>query len=117
MPLQILPAPYWRGGSFRLTLVEERQVRIDGEHKIYGRIADSGFEIRFHFCPNCGSSVFWEGDRGLDHYGIAVGCFADPDFPGPVYSAYEDAKHPWLDATSTKEYFKGPRPAGLPLPR
>jgi hypothetical protein len=24
------------------------QVRIEGEHKIYGRIADSGFEIRFH---------------------------------------------------------------------
>lgn len=66
---------------FRLTWVAERQVRIDGEHKIYGRIADSGFEIRFHFCPNWGSSVFWEGDRGLDHYGIAVGCFADPDFP------------------------------------
>ena len=32
------------------------QVRIEGEHKIYGRMADSGFEIRFHFCPNCESS-------------------------------------------------------------
>src|ERR1700739_1408284 len=39
------------------------QLRIEGEHKIYGRIADSGFEIRFYFCPNCGTSVFWEGDR------------------------------------------------------
>ena len=39
------------------------QVRVEGEHKIYGRMADSGFEIRFHFCPNCGTSVFWEGDR------------------------------------------------------
>ena len=25
------------------------QVRIEGEHKTYGRVADSGFEIRFHF--------------------------------------------------------------------
>jgi hypothetical protein len=33
------------------------QVRVEGEHKVYGRPADSGFEIRFHFCPNCGSSV------------------------------------------------------------
>ena len=39
------------------------QVRIEGEHKIYARKGDSAFEIRFHFCPNCGSSVFWEGDR------------------------------------------------------
>jgi hypothetical protein len=57
------------------------QVQIEGEHKVYGRIADSGFEIRFHFCPNCGSSVFWEGDRSPTTCGIAVGCFADPDFP------------------------------------
>jgi hypothetical protein len=41
------------------------QVRIEGEHKIYGRMADSGFEIRFHFCPNCGTGVFWEGDGVL----------------------------------------------------
>ena len=47
------------------------QVRIEGEHKIYGRIADSGFEIRFHFCPNCGTSLFWEGDRSP---AVAFGC-------------------------------------------
>ena len=50
------------------------QVRIDGEHKVYGRIADSGSEIRFHFCPNCGSSVFWEGHRGR--------LLRRPEFPG-----------------------------------
>ena len=59
------------------------QVRIEGEHKVYDRMADSGFAIRFHFCPRCGSSVFWEGDRSPTTCGIAVGCFADPDFPAP----------------------------------
>ena len=72
------------------------QVRIEGEHKIYGRIADSGFEIRFHFCPNCGSSVFWEGDRSPTTCGIAVGCFADPNFPTPTSSGWEESMHPWL---------------------
>jgi hypothetical protein len=72
------------------------EVRIEGLDKIYARMADSGFEIRFHFCPICGSSVFWEGDRGSDYYGIAVGCFADPTFPQPVYSAYEEAMHSWV---------------------
>jgi len=61
--------------------------------------------------------VFWEGDRGPDHHGIAVGCFADPDFPAPVYSAYEDAMHRWLEVTSAKDHFPGPRPANLPLER
>ena len=72
------------------------QMRIEGEHKIYGRIADSGFEIRFHFCPNCGSSVFWEGDRSPTTCGIAVGCFADPDFPAPTSSGWEESMHRWL---------------------
>jgi len=72
------------------------QVRIEGEHKTYGRIADSGFEIRFHFCPNCGSSVFWEGDRSPTTCGIAVGCFADPDFPAPTSSGWEESMHRWL---------------------
>jgi hypothetical protein len=93
---------------------DKGQVRIEGQDKIYGRTADSGFEIRFHFCPNCGSSVFWEGDRTPGYYGIAVGCFADPDFPAPTYSAYEDAMHPWLEVSSAEDRFAGPRPPDPP---
>lgn len=74
----------------------KERVRIEGEAKIYGRMADSGFEIRFHFCPNCGSSVFWEGDRNPATYGIAVGAFADPDFPPPTSSGWEESMHRWL---------------------
>ncbi len=35
------------------------QVRIEGDNKIYERDADSRFKIRFHFCPNCGSTTSW----------------------------------------------------------
>src|SRR5262245_52721069 len=63
------------------------QVRVEGASKVYARNADSGYEIRFHFCPNCGSNVYWEGDRFPDEYGIAVGSFADPGLP--TYSVYE----------------------------
>jgi len=58
--------------------------------------------------------VFWEGDRFPEHYGIAVGCFADPDFPAPTYSAYEDAMHPWLEVSSAEDRFPGPRPPDPP---
>jgi hypothetical protein len=93
------------------------EVRIEGQDKIFGRMADSGFEIRFHFCPNCGSSVFWEGDRGSDYYGIAVGCFADPTFPPPVYSAYEEAMHHWVGVATAREHYPRARPANAPLTR
>ncbi len=47
---------------FGATYLKER-VRLDGERKVYERDADSGNRIRFHFCPNCGSTLYWEGDR------------------------------------------------------
>jgi hypothetical protein len=79
------------GSSWR-----KSQLRIEGEDKVYARMADSGFEIRFHFCPHCGTSVFWEGDKNPATCGIAIGCFADPDFPPPESSGWEESMHSWL---------------------
>jgi hypothetical protein len=31
----------------------------------------------FHFCPSCGSTVYWEPARKPDMIGVAVGAFAD----------------------------------------
>jgi len=80
---------------FGASYLQER-VRLDGERKIYERDADSGNRIRFHFCPNCGTSVFWEGDKSPATCGVAVGCFADPGFPSPDSSGWEESMHRWL---------------------
>ena len=87
------------------------QVRVEGASKVYKRTADSGYEIRFHFCPNCGSNVFWEGDRFPDEYGIAVGSFADSEFAPPTYSVYEESMHHWVKLPSGINHF----PKGRPL--
>ena len=100
-PASAAPARLFSNGSRWL----KSQVRIEGEHKIYARKGDSGFEIRFHFCPNCGSSVFWEGDRSPTTCGIAVGCFADPSFPAPISSGYERSMHPWLGLPRDTTHF------------
>jgi hypothetical protein len=81
------------------------QVRIEGESKTYRRQGASGFEIRFHFCLNCGSNVYWESDRTPDYYGIAVGSFADPEFPAPTFSVWEESMHGWLGLATVSEHF------------
>ncbi len=86
------------------------QVRVEGDDKIYPRMAQSGFEIRFHFCPNCGSNVFWEGDRTPEFYGISVGSFADPNFPPPTWAVFEEDMHPWLGLPTVVEHFAKGRP-------
>jgi hypothetical protein len=40
------------------------------------RGSDSGQKIERHFCPDCGSSVFWYTEFLPDHVGIAFGTFA-----------------------------------------
>lgn len=92
------------------TAWQKEQVRIEGEHKVYERRAESGFDIRFHFCPNCGSNVFWEGDRNPGTYGIAAGAFADPDFPAPTASLWEASIHRWLILPPVGERFEEGRP-------
>jgi hypothetical protein len=71
-------------------------VRYEGPSKAYARRADSGLEIRFYFCPECGTSVYYESDKSPDLCGIAVGCFADPGFPPPKRSVWEESLHPWI---------------------
>ena len=76
-------------------------VRCEGTSKIYTHRSDSGREVHLHFCPECGTSVYWHADRAPGLCGIAVGCFADPDFPAPTFSLWEESFHPWLGLPAT----------------
>jgi hypothetical protein len=49
----------------------------------------------FHFCPVCGSTVYYEVDSDAARYGIKTGTFADPTFPPPKISGFEEYRHPW----------------------
>ena len=71
-------------------------VQVDGVTKAYRRSADLGRFIEFHFCPNCGSTMFWGHPTYTDFIGIPVGVFADPTFPQPDVSIFMPHKHPWV---------------------
>jgi hypothetical protein len=67
-----------------------------GERKVYERDADSGNRIRFHFCPSCGTTLYWEGDRDPAVCGVAVGAFDPSAFPPPSDSIWEESMYRWL---------------------
>lgn len=73
------------------------QVNPSGASKVFVRDAQNGRKLRAHFCPECGTSVYWEPDFLPGHLGIAVGTFADPSFPAPTMSVWEQSRHVWLD--------------------
>ena len=81
---------------------------IEGRETQFVRVGDSGSPITFHFCPICGSTVYFEmkGEEPpftSDFVAIAVGAFADPNFPPPRASVYEARRHAWTQTPSSHE--------------
>lgn len=70
-------------------------VTLAGSAADYDRPGGSGFRVLQHFCPGCGSTVFWEPARRPELIAVAVGAFADPGFPAPQKAVFEEHRHPW----------------------
>ena len=72
-------------------------VTISGESSQYMRVGDEGSKVIFSFCPKCGATVHYAVE-GYDEESIAVpvSAFADPDFPAPSFSVYENRMHSWV---------------------
>lgn len=68
----------------------------DGEHRTWQRAGESGQVLTVHFCPTCGSTVFWEREHAPDMLTVAVGAFADPAFPAPARTVWTENMHGWL---------------------
>ncbi|MCB2062621.1 MAG: GFA family protein [Novosphingobium sp.] len=75
----------------------EDQVKITGESREWVRTADSGKRVEHHFCPQCGSTVWYRSRPHADAIAVSIGAFADPAFPAPWFSVYEQRRHPWVE--------------------
>ena len=80
-------------------------VEISGASTEFIRTAESGRKVRMHFCPACGSTVYWLPDAAPSVIGVAVGLFADPAFAQPTLSVFEQSKHEWVFLDETMEHF------------
>src|ERR1043166_4960913 len=72
------------------------QVTVAGGSTAWTRKAASGNVLTFHFCPRCGSTVYWEGEGFPKYVAVAIGSFADPDFPAPTIAVWEESRHRWV---------------------
>jgi hypothetical protein len=79
------------------------QVRIEGRSTEYVRISDDGEARTFHFCPECGATVWFQSDP--ERIAVPIGAFADPSFPPPNVSVWEERRHPWVTAPDGAEHY------------
>ncbi len=76
------------------------QVTVVGTSKEFERTGDEGTKATFRLCPNCGATVYYTFSGMPGAVAIPVGAFADPSFPGPTFSVYEERMHGWVQMPS-----------------
>lgn len=93
-------SPFAQQARFR-----REHVSVTGASSEYVRVGDEGSRATFHFCPVCGATVYYQ-PGGLEEYlAIPVGAFADPSFPAPTVSVYEERMHSWVVPPPDAEHF------------
>ena len=83
----------------------KNSIEVVGDSKIFARVGQDHRGVRTHFCPHCGTTVFFELDLRPDYLGVAVGAFADPDYPEPSRSVWEISRHPWVEFGHTLKHY------------
>lgn len=85
------------GSAFSYNAYFVRQaVQISGNSFIFTRPGGEGRALQNHFCPTCGSTLFWYLDLRPNHIGVAVGAFNDRDFRRPLASLWEMSIYSWV---------------------
>ena len=70
---------------------------IEGDSSVYAfHHAAQAHDQRRHFCPRCGSTVFWYVSVLPELIGVAGGCFAEAPPGEPDYSVTHGKKLPWV---------------------
>ena len=73
-----------------------KDVTTSGRSTEFLRVGDEGTKATFRFCPECGATVYYTPEAFEDAVVIPVGAFADPQFPSPTVSVYEERMHSWV---------------------
>ena len=75
----------------------EEQVETEGEASSWTRHTEEGGRwCTYHFCPACGSTVWYRIELRPGMVTIPAGNFADADFGEPIYSSYGESSCLWV---------------------
>lgn len=81
------------------------RVTISGQSKVFERTGDTGAKVAFHFCADCGTTLYWYGEKLPGFTAVALGAFESPGFRGPDYSVYETRQSEWIELRGDMEHY------------
>lgn len=69
-------------------------IAVSGPYETFERIGTRGTHYHFHYCPSCGTTVFWHVD-GEGEIGVAAGCIPPAHHIGPQDVVWVSSKPQW----------------------
>lgn len=85
------------GSAFGVAVFFGRDdAKTSGPSHVFTRRGESGKHVTFHFCPDCGSTVFWYPEFRPDRIAIALGAFGDDPGLMPEQAVHGERKAPWV---------------------
>jgi hypothetical protein len=82
------------------------QVLLSGDAAEWTFVGETGNAATFYFCPTCGAQVWYRNATMPETIAVPMGAFADPNFPAPSFSVWEQRKHAWVQITGeTVEHY------------
>ena len=84
----------------------KEHVILDGDVVSYTRINDDGNEVRYEFCPSCGTTMRLIFSAVPEIIVVPVGLFGNKEFHRPTVSIYEERMHGWVSFECTVEHIE-----------
>jgi hypothetical protein len=92
----------------------EQVHKLKGELRTYEHRSDESHRwLRFEFCANCGTQVFWTLEALPGVRAVALGSFDDPKWLKPTRFGWYRSAHPWVNAPDDVEVIEK---SSLPAP-
>jgi hypothetical protein len=79
-----------------LARFHREQITFNGTATEWRRAGESGNMLTCYFCPICGSTIYFENEAFPGIVAVAIGNFADANFPAPIASVWEETRHCWV---------------------
>ena len=75
-----------------------------GTSKAYSRSTDKGHQATQHFCPECGSEIYWTTGAVPDCVGVSWGAMEDPKQFKPNWVVWARSLPDWLEIKNIKHF-------------
>lgn len=83
-------------GALTAAAYPEGDVKVTGETKTYTYTSDGGNAVTHHFCPNCGSRLFFKSPAGLPGLTLVLaGSLDDSSSVKPQFVVFASRRPAW----------------------